>query len=104
MVFSADNLYIADTENHAVRAVDFKTNELRTIAGTGSQLRTRADRQAGAMSSPWDVTLIGQTLYIAMAGVHQIWSVDIRSGKSRVHSGSGGEDIRDGENQTALLG
>jgi DNA-binding beta-propeller fold protein YncE len=103
MVFSADNLYIADTENHAVRAVDFKTNELRTIAGTGSQLRTRADRQAGAMSSPWDVTLIGQTLYVAMAGVHQIWLVDIRSGKSRVHSGSGGEDIRDGENQTALL-
>jgi hypothetical protein len=103
MVFSADTLYIADTENHAVRALDLKSNELRTIAGTGSQLRTRADRQAGAMSSPWDVTLIGDTLYVAMAGVHQIWSVDVGTGKSRVHSGTGGEDIRDGENQNALL-
>ena len=103
MVFSDDTLYIADSENHAVRALDLESNELRTFAGTGSQLRTRADRQAGAMSSPWDVALIGRTLYVAMAGVHQIWSVDVQTRKSRVHSGSGGEDIRDGENQNALL-
>jgi YVTN family beta-propeller protein len=49
------------------------------------------------------VTQIGKTLYVAMAGTHQIWSVDIGTGKSRVHCGTGGEDIRDGENQTALL-
>jgi DNA-binding beta-propeller fold protein YncE len=55
------------------------------------------------MSSPWDVALIGKTLYVAMAGTHQIWSVDTATGKSRVHSGAGGEDIRDGDNQSALL-
>ena len=55
------------------------------------------------MSSPWDVASIGKTLYVAMAGTHQIWTVDIRSRKSKVHSGTGGEDIRDGENQNALL-
>jgi DNA-binding beta-propeller fold protein YncE len=38
-----------------------------------------------------------------MAGTHQLWTVDIKTGKSRVHSGTGGEDIRDGDNQTALL-
>ena len=103
MVFSGDTLYIADTENHAIRALDLIQNDLRTIAGTGAQLRTRADRQAGAMSSPWDVALIGKTLYVAMAGTHQIWSVDTATGKSRVHSGAGGEDIRDGDNQSALL-
>jgi DNA-binding beta-propeller fold protein YncE len=103
MAFSGDTLFIADAESHAVRALDIPQGELRTITGTGSQLRTRADRQEGAMSSPWDVARIGDTLYVAMAGTHQVWAVNIATGKSRVHSGAGGEDIRDGENQNALL-
>lgn len=103
MAFSGDTLYVADSGNHALRALDLETNEVRTIAGTGAQLRTRADRDAGAMSSPWDVTLVGETLYVAMAGTHQLWSVEAGTGRSMVHSGMGGEDIRDGENQDALL-
>jgi DNA-binding beta-propeller fold protein YncE len=103
MVFSGDTVFIADAENHSIRAFDIPSGQLRTVAGTGSQMRTRGDRQAGAMSSPWDIALGGDTLYVAMAGAHQIWSVDVATGKSRVHSGTGGEDIRDGENQNALL-
>jgi hypothetical protein len=103
MAFSGNTLYVADTENHSVRSFDLDKKELKTVAGTGSQLRTRADRQAGAMSSPWDLALSGGKLFVAMAGIHQIWSVDLRTGKSRVHAGTGGEDIRDGENETALL-
>jgi hypothetical protein len=38
-----------------------------------------------------------------MAGIHQLWSVNLESGASRVHAGTGGEDIRDGDNQGALL-
>lgn len=103
MTFSGKTLFIADAGNHAVRAFDTVTRQLRTIAGTGNQLRTRADRQAGAMSSPWDVTITAGTLYVAMAGTHQIWSVNAGTGSSRVHSGTGGEDIRAGENSNALL-
>ena len=103
ITFAGETLFIADTENHAIRAFDIVRKELRTVTGTGNQLRTRADREAGAMSSPWDLTLVGNTLFVAMAGTHQIWSVDIATGKSRVHSGAGGEDIRDGENDNALL-
>jgi sugar lactone lactonase YvrE len=103
MAFSGSTLYIADAENHSVRSFDFEKKELKTLAGTGSQLRTRADRQAGAMSSPWDLALSGNKLFVAMAGTHQIWSVDLGTGKSRVHAGTGGEDIRDGENENALL-
>lgn len=103
MTFSGNTLFIADTENHAIRAYDLDTKELKTIAGTGSQLRTRADRQAGAMSSPWDVAISNGKLFVAMAGIHQIWSVDPATRKSRVHAGTGGEDIRDGENENALL-
>jgi DNA-binding beta-propeller fold protein YncE len=103
MAFDGDRLYVADTENHSIRAIDVSTGELRTIAGTGNQMRTRSDKQQGAMSSPWDVVLDETTLYVAMAGIHQLWSVNLESGASRVHAGTGGEDIRDGDNQGALL-
>ena len=103
MAFAADTLYVADEENHSIRAVDLNTGEIKTIAGTGKQMRTRADSQAGAMSSPWDVALVGDTLFVAMAGVHQIWALDTKTGRSRVHSGTGGEDIRDGAHRDALL-
>ena len=103
LTFAGDKLYIADAGNHAIRILDLSTGELKTLAGTGHQLRTRHDRDEGAMSSPWDVALSGDTLFVAMAGVHQLWSVDVRTGRTRVHSGAGGEDIRDGDNQNALL-
>jgi hypothetical protein len=103
LVFHGDLLYIADSENHAVRAVELSTGAIHTVAGTGRQLRTRADQQAGAMSSPWDVTMVHGTLYIAMAGIHQLWSLDPRTRTPRVHSGTFREDIADGRNDSAAL-
>lgn len=103
LAIAGDVLYVADAENHAIRSVSLGSGDVVTLAGTGRQMRTRADRDAGAMSSPWDVALAGNSLYVAMAGTHQIWSVDLESRRARVHSGTGAEDIRDGENHNALL-
>jgi DNA-binding beta-propeller fold protein YncE len=103
LVFDGDTLYVADAGNHAVRSIDLRDGRVKTLAGTGNQVRTRADLAAGAMSSPWDVVLAKGSLYVAMAGTHQIWAVNPANGKSRVHSGAGGEDIRDGDLESALL-
>jgi DNA-binding beta-propeller fold protein YncE len=103
LVFDGDTLYVADAANHAVRSIDLRDGRVKTLAGTGNQVRTRADLAAGAMSSPWDVVLAKGSLYVAMAGTHQIWAVNPANGKSRVHSGAGGEDIRDGDLESALL-
>jgi hypothetical protein len=103
MAFGNGTLYVADAENHAIRAIDLSTWDVSTLAGTGYQMRTRADQKAGAMSSPWDVVLSDKTLYVAMAGIHQIWSVDVTTGESRVHAGTGGEDLRDGDLASSLL-
>ena len=103
MAFSDGALYVADAGNHSIRSIDLESGKVKTLAGTGRQMRTRGDQREGAMSSPWDVALAGDTLYIAMAGIHQLWSVDVTSGQSRVHSGTGGEDIRDGDHASALL-
>lgn len=103
MTFGSGVLYVADSENHAIRVIDLDTWSVSTLAGTGYQMRTRADQKAGAMSSPWDVVLVDSTLYVAMAGIHQIWSVDVTTGASRVHAGTGGEDIRDADLRSSLL-
>ena len=103
LVFGEDALYVADRENHAVRAINLRSWEVTTIAGTGRQLRSRSDREEGALSSPWDLALHGNVLFIAMAGVHQIWTLDLTSHRLRIHAGTGVEDIRDGPSNDAFL-
>jgi DNA-binding beta-propeller fold protein YncE len=103
LVFGGDTLYVADAGSHTVRAIDLGTGTLRTVAGTGRQLRTQRDLEAGALSSPWDLALVGDTLYIAMAGTHQLWAVHTSGAGLRLHAGARGEDVRDGPLADALL-
>jgi hypothetical protein len=103
VAFNGSELLVADTENHSIRAVDISSGEITTVSGNGRQLRTRRDQLDGSMSSPWDLVVEGSRIYVAMAGIHQLWTVDRKTGASRVHSGTGGEDIRDGASRDALL-
>jgi sugar lactone lactonase YvrE len=98
-----DTLYVADTGNHAIRAISLASGAMRTVAGTGKQLRTARDRDAGAMSSPWDIVLDGDTLYIAMAGIHQIWTLDLPSRMVMPFAGTGAEELHDGAQGEAAL-
>jgi sugar lactone lactonase YvrE/thiol-disulfide isomerase/thioredoxin len=99
LALAGDNLYVADTENHLIRRVDLKSRTVETIAGTGKQtheyFQTGAARQV-ALSSPWDLQLVGQTLYIAMAGPHQIWKLDLDKDTVSTFAGSGREARLDG--------
>jgi DNA-binding beta-propeller fold protein YncE len=103
MAFVGGTLYVTDSENHTVSTIDLSTGSTSLIAGTGNQMRTAADRSAGALSSPWDVAVIGRKAYIAMAGIHQLWTLDLDTHELDVHCGNGGEDIRDGSQKDALL-
>jgi DNA-binding beta-propeller fold protein YncE len=103
LAFAGDVLYVADTGNHAVRAVTLSSGVASTVAGTGAQLRTARDLAAGALSSPWDVALADETLHVAMAGNHQLWSIDLRDGKASRRTGSGAEELHDGSHADAAL-
>ena len=103
LAFGGEVLYVADAGNHAVRAIALTSGVTRTIAGTGAQLRTARDRAAGALSSPWDLALAGDTLHVAMAGVHQLWTIDLRDGASSHRTGSGAEELFDGSHTEAAL-
>ena len=92
-------LYVADTENHLIRRVDLKQRTVTSIAGTGQQSRERNPAGAArtvALNSPWDLQLVGRTLYIAMAGPHQIWKLELDQGEVSIFAGSGREARADG--------
>lgn len=103
VIFAGDTLYVADAGNHSIRAITIATGATRTVGGTGQQARTASDLAAGAMSSPWDIVLAGDTLFVAMAGIHQLWTVDLLTGRSGVHSGSSAEELHDGSHSEAAL-
>ncbi len=105
LALAGDTLYVADTENHCVRAVDLAAGTVRTVAGTGHIGNRRAGgppRQT-ALNSPWDVAVAGDMLYIAMAGTHQIWAMQGPDGPVAPWAGAGPEDIRDGPLREAYL-
>lgn len=104
----ADNkLYVADRQNHAIRCIDLANGITRTVAGTGQQGRerwvTQADPLNTGLNSPWDVAYAEGMLYIAMAGSHQIWRLDLAANKLSTYCGSGREDIVDGGPAQAAL-
>jgi thiol-disulfide isomerase/thioredoxin len=99
MALDGDRLYVADTENHLIRLVDLKTRTVQTIAGTGRQSLERdaaGPALSTALSSPWDLQLVGRALFIAMAGPHQIWKLDLDKQQVSPFAGSGREGNSDG--------
>ena len=92
-------LYVADTENHLIRKIDFKSRSVETVAGTGKQSQEyfkQGPARTVALNSPWDLQLVGRTLYIAMAGPHQIWKLDLDKQEVSTFAGSGREARQDG--------
>ncbi len=106
MVSGQGNLYVCDTENHLIRKIDLETYEVSTVVGTGKMTYDfaggRMGRQQG-INSPWDVAREGSTLYVAMAGQHQIWRIDLPVGFSRALAGTGRENIADGPTETSAF-
>ena len=106
MALDGDTLYVADAENHAIRRVDLAGERVETIAGTGKQGHQREGWGPGTsmeLNSPFDLALHQGVLYIAMAGLHQLWSLNLRDGMVSRFAGSSGESIEDGPLTRALL-
>jgi thiol-disulfide isomerase/thioredoxin len=106
VTWNGDDLFVADTENHALRKIDFVQNKVVTVAGTGKQGPWRSFGGKGkmtAISSPWDVACRDGIVYVAMAGNHQIWTFDLISEMILPFAGTGQENIIDGPAESAQL-
>ncbi|MEW5801148.1 MAG: thioredoxin-like domain-containing protein [bacterium] len=105
MAFLGDLLYVADTENHAIRQVDLKNHQVLTLAGNGHQAK-RISSGYGltiSLNSPWDLVYHQGILYIAMSGFHQIWQLRLRDGFVEPYAGSSREGLMDGPLKGAVL-
>lgn len=63
MVYSEGVLYIADTENHAIRKADLIERNLRTISGDGLQgfsWHFSGEASKARLNSPWDLQSDGR--------------------------------------------
>ncbi|WP_405973020.1 redoxin domain-containing protein [Streptomyces sp. NBC_00988] len=74
------SVVVADTVNHALRRLDLDTGTVTTLTGTGRQWMqgepTSGPAREVSLSSPWDVAWWRGKVWIAMAGVHQLWAYD----------------------------
>lgn len=92
-------LYVADAGNHLLRSVDLRTLRVATLAGTGEE-RVHGPSTGPAcdvpLNSPWDICLLGDKLYIAMAGTHSIWVYSVGEKTVTRFAGNGAEGRADG--------
>lgn len=100
-----DMLFIADTGNHALRRVRLLSGEVDTLAGIG---RPGQPSAAGVpaeqpLNAPWDVCGAYDKLYIAMAGLQQVWEYDLGKRSMRPVAGSGRLGMVDGIGTGAAL-
>lgn len=106
VIGSNDAIFVADTENHAIRRIDLATGAVTTLAGTGkrgTQLGTSAQGHTTALASPWDLEKKGDELYFANAGTHQIGVFDLKNSTVVALAGTGEEGLRDGRALSASM-
>jgi DNA-binding beta-propeller fold protein YncE len=115
MALKGETLYVADRKNHMIRALDLKEKTVKAVAGTGLQNRVRQGGPAlrTGLNSPWDllisprsrVGLVGDDglLFVAMAGHHQIWALDLSRKWIVPFAGTGVENILDGPNAASCF-
>jgi len=111
MALRGDTLYVADRKNHLIRALDLKKQTVKTIAGTGKQavFPPSATALRGGhplripLNSPWDLELVGDSLYVAMAGHHQIWKVNLTKPWLSWFAGTAEEELKNGTRATACF-
>jgi thiol-disulfide isomerase/thioredoxin len=106
----ANALYVADSDNHAIRKIDLTAHTVSTLAGNGKQLGYSPTGTlvggvgiSAELSTPWDLIQIGDLLYIAMAGTHQLWTFNLKTLAAEPYAGSSRENIKDGTLATAEL-
>ncbi|MFO0674993.1 MAG: thioredoxin-like domain-containing protein [Polyangiaceae bacterium] len=112
LAVAGDVVYVADTENHTIRVLDPKAKSVATVAGTGALGSGRlgpgtTPALETGLRSPWDLAWVpgkvggkdsskDGTLYVALAGSHQIGAFDPMTRTMRLFAGDGREKRVDG--------
>jgi thiol-disulfide isomerase/thioredoxin/sugar lactone lactonase YvrE len=85
---------VADTVGHRVVGLSTSTGELHVLAGDGTAWMQGDGVEH--LSSPWDVAWWQDRIWVAMAGIHQLWTIDPLTGVVEVAGGTTNEGLLDG--------
>ncbi|MDJ0655887.1 MAG: thioredoxin-like domain-containing protein [Xanthomonadales bacterium] len=100
-------LYVADSGNHAIRRVNLFSGEIETVMGTGKPGRQVVSGQTALreieMMMPMGLVAHGPNLYITMAGMNQIWRLDLKNNHVSWLSGSGQHGLVNGKASRAAF-
>ncbi len=108
LAYSSKKLYIADVGNHAIRVIDFETQQVTTLIGTGKngsiiQDNKVHDANGVALSSPSDLEFFSLdenkkgSIAIANSGTNQILLYNLKKNTISVLAGDGLKEMRDGK-------
>jgi hypothetical protein len=84
-------IYVADTDNHAIRRIDLNEKKVETLIGNGS-IGTLNSKSFGrgstqSLNSPWELISHKNKLYTTMSGAHQIWEIEDSFGRNILGNG-----------------
>ena len=94
-----DTLLVADRGNHAVRRISLGNGTIDTLIGRGRPGRMRPHEvpaQEAVLHSPSDLAIVGDDIYVAVAGLHQIWRINLVLEYVSMLAGSGDLALADG--------
>ncbi len=110
MIYNDGKLYIADSGNHALRVVDFKSGMVSTLIGSGMVGKIVdgngevLEAKNFDLSSPSDLEFFPDknNIVIANSGTNQILSYNITKQTISVLAGNGEEGMFDGKENNSL--
>ena len=101
IVIDGKTLYIADANNHRIRAVDIATKTVSDFAGSGVAGHANGPGATARFNKPRGIATDGKTLYIADANNHRIRAVDIATKTVSDFAGSGAAGYANGAGTAA---
>jgi sugar lactone lactonase YvrE len=86
-----NRLYIADRNNHVIRAADLNTLQMTTLAGTGVRIADQAQNPSTPAGVSWS-----DGAYLYFSAQNQIWRMPMTGGASTVFAGNAAAGYMDG--------
>ena len=90
-------MLICDFKNHLIRSANLHSRQVKHIVGVPGlrgqdKLGGKLPGNLQQIASPWDIVQAPRGIFlIAMAGLHQIWSLDLGRDRCGLYSGSSRE-------------
>lgn len=100
---SSTTVYVADTNNNAVRAIAISSTAVSTLAGSGSAAFANGVGAAASFNKPYGITFFGSSIYVSDTSNHRIRHVTT-AGSVTTLAGSGAAGGADGQGTAASFG